>query len=143
MKNIRISDATMKQICEGFSLSFKEKIELSKLLDKLGVDVIELEGIANARVDSLRIKSIAAAVNDSIIAVPVELNKESIDAVWAAVKTAKHPRLQVEASTSAVQIEYIFHKKPEAMLDAIARTVAACEAIIKSSETGKPEPIVY
>ena len=24
-----------------------------------------------------------------------------------------------------------------------ARTVAACEAIIKSSETGKPEPIVY
>ena len=43
MKQIKISDATMKQISEGFCLSFKEKIELSKLLDKLGVDVIELE----------------------------------------------------------------------------------------------------
>ena len=134
MKNIRISDATMKQICEGFSLSFKEKIELSKLLDKLGVDVIELEGIANARVDSLRIKSIAAAVNDSVIAVPVELNKESIDAVWAAVKTAKHPRLQVEASTSAVQIEYIFHKKPEAMLEAIRESVAYCAKLTSDVE---------
>ena len=40
MANIRISDMTMKQAAEGFSLSFKEKIELSKLLDKLGVDVI-------------------------------------------------------------------------------------------------------
>jgi hypothetical protein len=33
MKQIRISDATMKQSSEGFSLSFKEKIELAKLLD--------------------------------------------------------------------------------------------------------------
>ena len=71
MANIRISDMTMKQVAEGFSLSFKEKIELSKLLDKLGVSVIELEGVTNPRVDSLRIKSIAAAVNNSTVAVPV------------------------------------------------------------------------
>ena len=51
MKQIRISDATMKQISEDLILSFKEKIELSKLLDKLGVDVIELEGIRNPRID--------------------------------------------------------------------------------------------
>ena len=36
MNNIRISDVTMKQVAEGFSLSFKEKIELAKLLDRLG-----------------------------------------------------------------------------------------------------------
>jgi len=34
MQNVRISDVTMKQAAEGFSLSFKEKIELAKLLDK-------------------------------------------------------------------------------------------------------------
>ena len=43
MNRIRISDITMKQAAEGFNLSFKEKIELGKLLDKLGVSVIELE----------------------------------------------------------------------------------------------------
>ena len=45
MNQIRISDVTMKQTGQDISLSFKEKIELSKLLDKLGVSVIELEGI--------------------------------------------------------------------------------------------------
>lgn len=134
MKQIKVSDATMKQIYEGFALSFKEKIELAKLLDKLGVDIIELEGIENARVDSLRIKSIAAAVSESVVAVPVELNNESIDAVWSALKLAKRPRLQVVASTSAVQIEYIFHKKPEAMIEAIKSTVARCSELCPDVE---------
>lgn len=129
MKQIKFSDATMKQLSESFSLSFKEKIEFSKLIDKLGADVIELEGISNARIDSLRIKSIAAATSDSIIAVPVELNKESINEVWGSLKCAKHPRLQVAAPASAVQIEYLFHKKPDAMIEAVKDAVAECSAL--------------
>ena len=46
MKQIKISDVTMKQMTEGATLSFREKIELSKLLDSLGTSVIELEGVA-------------------------------------------------------------------------------------------------
>lgn len=134
MKQIKISDATMKQISENFSLSFKEKIEFSKLLDKLGVDVIELEGISNVRIDSLRIKSIAAAVTDSTIAVPVELNNESIEAAWAAIKCAKKPRLQVCAPTSPVQIEYLFHKKADAMIEAIGASVAKCASLVSDVE---------
>ena len=135
MKQIKLSDATMKQAFEDFRLSFKEKIELSKLLDRLGVDVIELEGIKNARIDSLQIKSVAAAVQDSILAVPVELsNKENIDKVWSSLSEAKHPRLQVYASVSAVQIEYLFHKKPDAMLDAIFDTISACRALCPDVE---------
>ncbi len=134
MKQIRISDATMKQISEDFRLSFKEKIELGKLIDRLGVDVIELEGISNARTDSLRIKSISAAVKDSCIAVPVELNKESIDTAWCALSEAKHPRLQVSAPTSAVQIEYLFHKKPDAMLEEIKSAVSYCFSLCPDVE---------
>ena len=134
MKTIRISDVTMKQAGEGFSLSFKEKIELSKLLDKLGASVIELEGIANPRVDALRIKSIAAAVTGSTVAVPVGLTRESVDAAWNALKEAKHPRLQVCCPVSAVQMEYLFHKKPEAMLTAVSQTVAACRAVCADVE---------
>ena len=134
MANIKISDMTMKQAAEGFSLSFKEKIELSKLLDKLGVDVIELEGVENPRVDSLRIKSVATAVNNSAIAVPVSLNKESVREVWNALQVAKKPRLQVVASVSAVQMEYLYHKKPDGMLQAIAETVKSCAEVCKDVE---------
>lgn len=134
MKQIRISDMTMKQKAEEFSLSFKEKIELSKLLDRLSVSVIELEGIHTSRVDALRIKSIAAAVKDSIVAVPVTLNSENVQQVWNALREAKNPRLQVCGAVSSVQMEYLYHMKPDAMLAAIAETVAACKALCNDVE---------
>ena len=134
MERIRISDMTMKQGNKDISLSFKEKIELAKLLDKLGVSVIELEGIQNARIDALRIKSIAMAVRDSIVAVPVQLNQENILACWNALKPAKYPRLQVCAPVSSVQMEYLFHKKPDAMKAAVADTVSACRKVCEDVE---------
>lgn len=134
MNKIKLSDVTMKQVADGFNLSFKEKIELAKLLDKLGVSVIELEGIQNVRIDSLRIKSIAAAVVNSVVAVPVQLAADSPARVWAALQQAKFPRLQVCGAVSAVQMEYLFHKKPEAMKNAIAETVAACKALCADVE---------
>ncbi len=126
MNKIRISDVTMKQTGPDISLSFREKIEMSKLLDKLGVDVIELEPIVQPKIDALRIKSVAAAVRESIVAVPVALNAESVKTTWNALKEAKKARLQVPAAVSPVQMEYLFHKKPDAMLAAIQSTVTEC-----------------
>ena len=128
MDQIRISDITMKQTGKEFTLSFKEKLEIPKLLDKLNVDVIELEGIVQPKIDALRIKSVASTVKNSIVAVPVALSTESVDATWNALREAKHPRLQVVASVSPVQMEYLFHKKPAVMLAAIEETVKACSA---------------
>ena len=126
MNKIRISDITMKQTGGDISLSFKEKIELSKLLDKLAVSVIELEPIVQPKIDALRIKSVAAAVKDSIVAVPVALNAESVAETWNALKEARKARLQVCAPVSPVQMEYLFHKKPDAMLASIRETIAEC-----------------
>lgn len=126
MNKIRISDVTMKQTGNVFSLTFREKIEMSKLLDKLGVDVIELEPIVQPKIDSLRVKSVAAAVCESIVAVPVALNAGSVQTTWNALKEAKKSRLQVPAAVSPVQMEYLFHKKPDAMLSSIRETVAEC-----------------
>ncbi len=128
MDQIRISDVTMKQTGKDFTLSFKEKIEIPKLLDKLGVCVIELEPIVLAKIDALRVKSVASTVKHSVVAVPVELKLESVETTWNALREAKHPRLQVRASISTVQMEYLFGKKPDMMLRAIEETVAACRA---------------
>ena len=125
MNCIRISDITIKQ--EGLSLSFKEKLELCKLLDKLGVSVIELPAIENTKIDSLLIKSIASGVGCAI-AVPVSLDCSDIDTLYQALKTAKAPRLQICAPVSTVQMEYLYHKKPEKMLSAIENAVKLCKA---------------
>jgi len=130
MEKIRISDITMKQLVRqgDSSLSFKGKLEISKLLDKLAVPVIEIEGIRSGRADALRVKSVASAVKGSVVAVPVELSSESVAETWEALRGAKHPRLQVEAPVSTVQMEYLSRKKPDAMLHSIEDTVRACAA---------------
>ena len=134
MKQIRISDVTMKQTGADISLSFREKIELSKLLDKLGVTVIELEPLVQPKIDALRIKSVAAAVKNSIVAVPVALDPENVRLTWNALKEAKKARLQVCAPVSSVQMEYLFHKKPEAMIKAVCQTIADCCTVCKDVE---------
>ena len=134
MNKIRISDVTMKQDAKVLSLSFREKIELSKLLDALGVDTIELEGIDSSRTDALRIKSVAAAVKDSVVSVPVKLDAENIRQVWNAVQLARKPRLQVCAAVSSVQMEYLYHKKAEGMLTAVTEAVKQCREVCTDVE---------
>ena len=134
MKQIRISDITMRQVTKAFSLSFREKIELAKLLDGLGVSVIELEGVGDSKTDALRVKSVAAAVKNSVVAVPVALEMENLEVVWNAVKQARHPRLQVCAAVSSVQMEYLHHKKPEAMQKIVCEIITACKKFCNDVE---------
>lgn len=130
MKEIRVSDITMKQTGRSgeFSLSFREKIELAKQLDRLGVSVIEVSPIVNPKIDSLLIKSIAAAVKNSVVAVPVDLTGDNIPAVQNALQEAVCPRLQVCAPVSTVQMEYLCKMKPDQVLEVVRRTVSACRA---------------
>ena len=85
MNTVKVCDSTVRKLSSGkdISLSFKEKIEVAKLLDKLCVDVIELDEIRNSRVDSLLIKSVATAVKYSKIAVPVALGADPADTASA------------------------------------------------------------
>ena len=135
MKNITICDRTIRQLTytREYSLSFREKIEVAKLLDRLGVDVIELSGIENKKVDPLLIKSIVTAVKNSSIAVPVAPG-ESADETAAALCETDRFRLQVEAPVSPVRMEYIFHKKSSAMLEDILLTLDSCLKYTKEVE---------
>ena len=119
MRKIFISDISMR-MGEGAALSFREKIELAKVLDKLGADCIECAPIEKVKIDSLLIKSIASAVNSAAVAVPVGIDAGAVETVWNALREAKKPRLQVVAPVSSVQMEYFYHKKPAAMLAAVA-----------------------
>ena len=148
MRQIYLSDITMKQPAEagGIAFSFREKIELAKLLDRVGVPVIETAPIVNRRTDSLLIKSLASAVRDSVIATPLSLMEEDSAAVtWSALKEARKARLQVVAPVSTVQMEYICRMKPAAVLEQVKTQVAAAKAVCKEVEfvaedAGRSEP---
>ena len=117
MRDIFVSDITIRQMknTSGIRMTFKEKLELAKQIDRLGVSVIELEPIENPKADSLLVKSIAQTVQDSIIAVPAGNSADSIRMTWEALKGAAHPRLQIRVPVSPTRMEYVFRKKADAV----------------------------
>lgn len=126
MKFVSLADVTLKQATEAkaFSLSFKEKIDVVRILDRLNISVIEIGAIEHAQRDALLLKSLAATVKNSILAVPVGMTVDSVAQTAAALAEAPAFRLQVVLPVSAVQMEYLCHKKAAAMLELIQALVA-------------------
>ena len=126
MVTVRVNDVTLKQT-SAKDLSFREKVELVRILDRMQADVIELNRIENVKADSLFIKTVCDAAGYSTVAVETNLTEESIDLAAQALKGAKQARLQVAAPVSLVQMEYLSHRKPEKLqLEAAAAVAYAC-----------------
>ncbi len=130
MVKLTISDVTLKQTAKSgdYSLSFREKIEIAKLLNKIHVSVIELPAIVKEKTDMLLIKSVASCVTYSKIAVPVNLAEQDVERVAQALATARNPRIQVVVPTSTVQMEYICGKKPAAVIAMIEELVSKAKS---------------
>ncbi len=135
MQKLTVSDITLKQSAKSgdYTLSFREKIEIAKLLNKIHVSVIELPAITKEKTDMLLIKSVASCVTHSVVAVPVNLQEGDVERVAEALKTAGKPRIQIQVPVSTVQMEYICGKKPAAVLemikDLVSRAKACCDDI--------------
>ena len=136
MKEIQIVDVSLREqaACNGSSLSFKEKIEVARQLDKLNVDAIETAPIMNGKNDIVFLHTLAPLMTRCVLACPVGLDPELLPDTWEALRAAKHPRLNVVALVSTVQMEYQFHKKPPVVLDMIKAQVKACRELCEDVE---------
>ncbi len=132
MKQIKIADTTLCR--EDSDFSFKEKLEIARQLEKLGVDVIELPAIRNNRADTLLVRTASSFVKESILSVAIDLTADSLTAAAAALAGAAHARLRLEVPVSPVGMEYTCHKKPAAMLESVAATVKAAKAVCADVE---------
>lgn len=123
MNRIQIADTTLCP--QGNSYSFKEKLEIARQLEKLHVDIIELPEITGGKTDTLLVRTISAFVKESILSVAAGSTAQSIEDAAAALNNAKNARIRIELPLSPVGMEYTAHKKPAAMLEWIAKAVAA------------------
>ncbi|MCF0120636.1 MAG: hypothetical protein HUJ65_03265, partial [Oscillospiraceae bacterium] len=126
MKKIRISDITLRESDQLYTagLSFKEKIEIAKNLERLRVDVIELGRLTEKPADSALLRTLSAPITESALCVPVTLNKEEIDRAWDSLSKAPKARMNITAPASTVQMEYLYHTKPKKVLELITELVA-------------------
>ncbi len=84
--------------------------------------------VTDRKTDSLIIKTTAAAVNAKLSVIGGTSEKQ-IDLTWEALKSAKASRIVIALPTSAVQMEYLSHKKPAAMLEHITTLVSHAKSL--------------
>lgn len=121
MKKIVVSDMTLKISTEELKkeLSFREKLAVAKNLSAVGVDVIELPSITNAKEDKVVYRTVAENVKNAVIAINAGITEEEIFTAFDCVKQANFKRLQIALPISTVQMEYAHHLKSAKMLDKI------------------------
>ena len=135
MNKITVSDATLRLRSDksssggGYSYGFKSVVETAKLLDRAGVDVIEMGRLRDIMADILILKTVAAAVKNATISVAADSDTESIQKIWNTLRLAKKKKICVTLPVSAVQMEYMYQKKPDAMIDKINELVGAASAV--------------
>lgn len=130
MKTVRISDVTLAR--EG--LSFKEKLEIAKLLDKTNVDTVEFGKIKDEKVDLLALRTLSSTFASAIFSCKVGADKEETKKVAEALAGAKKARLTVSLPVSSVQMEYSCGKKPADMLSLIAESVSFARSLCSDVE---------
>lgn len=111
--NIKIADRTLSLKA---NFSFKEKIEIARQLEKLGVSAIEISEMENIKTDTLLVKTMAYFVENGVISLAAAPTKQGIDAAATALATASKGRIRIELPVSVVGMEYSCHKKPDKML---------------------------
>lgn len=135
MTKIAISDITLKHYSEAgaLQLSFNEKLETVKRLERLNVDVIETAPIINGKTDELFLHTAAALVKNSTLCCPTALTEESVEATYNAIKGAQKCRLLIPIPVSTVQMEYMCGKKPAKMLvlveELVKKAVSLCDEV--------------
>ncbi len=159
---VRIFDTTLRdgEQSPGATLTSAEKLEISRSLARLGVDIIEA-GFPAASPDDLEaVRQIALEVGrkapgteriaDLSLRVPTicglaRANKSDIDAAWEAVKHADKPRIHTFLATSPIHMRYKLHMDPEEVVERIREMVgyarSLCEDVEFSPEdAGRSEP---
>lgn len=153
---VRIFDTTLRdgEQSPGATLTSSEKIEIARMLAKLGVDVIEA-GFPIASPDDFNaVKEIADTVGNEVFEdgyVPVicglsRANPKDIQRAWDAVKGAKLPRVHTFIATSKIHMEAKLKKTPEEVIkiavDAVSFTKSlGCDDIEFSPEdAGRSDP---
>jgi 2-isopropylmalate synthase len=107
-KQIKIFDTTLRdgEQSPGFSMNLKEKVEMGKQLERMGVDIIEAGFAISSPGDFLSVKTLAETLKDCVVASLARTTKKDIDRAWEAVKGAVSPRIHIFLATSPLHMKY-------------------------------------
>lgn len=128
---VYIFDTTLRdgEQAPGYSMNLQEKIQMARMLETLGVDIIEAGFAISSPGDFESVQAIARAVERPVVASLARALKKDIDAAWAAVKEARHPRIHVFLATSDLHLEYKLKLTREEALERVKENVSYAKSL--------------
>ena len=108
----------------GFSMNLDEKLRMAAMLAELGVDVIEAGFPIASPGDFESVQKIAETVKGPVIAGLARSGRDDILRAAEAVRPAERKRIHTFISTSPLHMKYKLRMEPDAVLEAVSRSVA-------------------
>jgi 2-isopropylmalate synthase len=121
-----VFDTTMRdgEQSPGASMSLDEKLELAKILEEMGVDVIEAGFPIASNGDFEAVREVSKIVTESIVCGLARAGIADIERAAEAVRPAKRGRIHTFIATSDLHMKYKLQMEPEAVLEAITGSVS-------------------
>jgi 2-isopropylmalate synthase len=121
-----IFDTTLRdgEQSPGCTMNLEEKLRMAKLLDEMGVDIIEAGFPIASPGDFEAVNEIAKVTKNAVIAGLSRAKKADIEASAQALKPAKRFRIHTFIGTSPLHRQYQLQMPPEEVLNAVAESVS-------------------
>ena len=132
MNYIKIADTTLSD--PKSNLTFKQKLEIARKLERLGVDAVELPEVGSVKADTLLVRTAASFVKNSVLSVAATTSPAAIDLAAEALSTAVHPRIRIELPMTSSIMEYTLHKKQNKMCDYVSAMIAKAKTVCDDVE---------
>ncbi len=118
MNKIMIFDTTLRdgEQVPGCKLNTKEKVELAKELENLGVDIIEAGFPISSPGDFSSVQEISKNIKDATVCALTRAVKKDIDVAGEALRYAKRPRIHTGIGTSDSHIKSKFNSNRKDIL---------------------------
>ena len=132
---VLIFDTTLRdgEQAAGVAFTADEKLQIAKLLERMGVDCIEAGFAAASPADFDAVNRIAKEVRGAQIATLCRAVPNDVDQGWEAIRDADNPRLHVFLSSSDIHIAHQLRKDRESVLtqarEMVARAKQYCEDV--------------
>lgn len=121
-----IFDTTLRdgEQSPGCAMNLEEKLKMARILDEMGVDVIEAGFPVASKGDFEAVNQIAQVVKNATVCGLSRAKKGDIEASADAIKPAKSKRIHTFISTSPLHMKHKLQMDPEDVLEAVKESVS-------------------
>jgi 2-isopropylmalate synthase len=135
-KNIKIFDTTLRdgEQTPGAKLNTSEKLLIAKMLERLGVDIIEAGFPISSPEDFNSVQTISQNIKDSQICALARANPKDIECAAQALNKAVSPRIHTGIGTSDTHIKHKFNSTREKIIEKGFQAVKYAKKFVEDVE---------